>query len=147
MTTTSSTLGYENQATSNPSSATGNRVRKQLGRIWTGRVMSGLVVVFLLAASAFPKLFVPQVAVPSVHELGWHEKYLTLLAAIEISGAILYAIPRTAKLGAVLLTGLLGGAIASHLRIEAPLFSHTLFPMYVGLLMWGGLWLRDGRLR
>jgi hypothetical protein len=116
-------------------------------RTWVGRVMSGLVVAFLLVASAFPKLFLPEIAAESMHQLGWNDEHLLLLASIEIAGAVLYAVPRTAGLGAVLLTGLLGGAVASQLRIDAPAFSHTLFPVYVGLLMWGGLWLRSARLR
>jgi hypothetical protein len=117
------------------------------GQVWVGRVMSGLVIAFLLVASAFPKLFLPGVAVESMHQLGWSEKHLLLIALIEIAGTVLYAIPRTATLGAVVLTGLLGGAVASQLRIDAPTFSHTLFPIYVGLLMWGGLWLRNRHLR
>jgi hypothetical protein len=116
-------------------------------RTWVGRVMSGLVIAFLLLASAFPKLFLPGIAVESMHQLGWSEKYLLLIAIIEVAGTVLYAIPRTASLGAVLLTGLLGGAVASQLRIDAPTFSHTLFPIYVGLLMWGGLGLRSAQLR
>jgi hypothetical protein len=114
---------------------------------YVGRVMSGLVVTFLLVASAFPKLFLPDVANEAMGQLGWPERHLALLALIEVMGAVLYAVPRTAVLGGVLLTGLLGGAIASHLRIEAPLASHTLFPLYVGALMWGGLWLRSPALR
>ena len=116
-------------------------------RTWTGRVMSGVVVAFLLLASALPKFFLPQLADESMRQLGWNPKHLLIIATIELVGAILYAIPRTAALGAVLLTGLLGGAVATHLRIENPLFSHTLFPVYVGFLMWGGLWLRNPRVR
>jgi hypothetical protein len=70
-----------------------------------------------------------------------------LIGAIELAGTLLYAVPRTAVLGAVILMGLLGGAMATQLRIENPLFSHILFSFYLGLLMWGGLWLRDPKLR
>jgi DoxX-like family len=115
--------------------------------VWAGRVMSGLVVLFLLLASAAPKLFMPQVSGPSMEQLGWTAKYMLLIACIEIIGAVLYAIPRTAVLGAILLTGLFGGAIATHLRIDNPLFSHTLFALYLGVLMWAGLWLRDPSVR
>ncbi len=115
--------------------------------VWVGRVMSGLVVMFLLLASAAPKLFMPQVSGPSMEQLGWTAKYMLLIACIEIIGAVLYAIPRTAVLGAILLTGLFGGAIATHLRIDDPLFSHTLFALYLGAFMWGGLWLRDPSVR
>lgn len=114
---------------------------------WIGRVMSGLVIAFMLMASAFPKLFLPELAVESMQQLGWNAKHVFLIAAIELVGTLLYAIPRTSVIGAILLTGLLGGAVATHLRIDNPLFSHTLFPLYVGSLMWGGLWLRNARVR
>jgi hypothetical protein len=109
--------------------------------------MSGLVVAFLLLASGLPKLFMPSVAHEAMERLGWSSKHLLIIAAIEIAGALLYAIPRTAVLGALLLTGLLGGAVATHLRVDSPPLSHTLFPLWVGLLMWGGLWLRLKQLR
>jgi hypothetical protein len=115
--------------------------------IWTGRVMSGLVIAFMLMASVFPKLFLSELAAESMPQLGWNAKHLLVIAAIELVGTLLYAIPRTAVLGAVLMTGLLGGAVATHLRIDNPLLSHTLFPLYVGSLMWGGLWLRNARVR
>jgi uncharacterized membrane protein YphA (DoxX/SURF4 family) len=121
--------------------------RKATVGVWIGRVMSGLVVAFMLMASAFPKLFMPELAQESMQQLGWNAKHLFIIAAIELVGTLLYAIPRTAALGAVVLTGLLGGAVATHLRIENPLFSHTVFPLYVGLLMWGGLWLRNAQVR
>jgi DoxX-like family len=121
--------------------------RKAPAGVWVGRVMSGLVVVFLLLASAAPKLFLPQVSGPTMEQLGWPAKYTLLIACIEIIGAVLYAIPRTAVFGAILLTGVFGGAIATHLRIDNPLFSHILFGLYMGALMWGGLWLRDPSVR
>jgi len=112
-----------------------------------GRVMSGLVIAFMLLASVFPKLFLPELARESMQQLGWNGKHVLVIAAIELAGTLLYAIPRTAALGAVVLTGLFGGAVATHLRIDNPLLSHTLFPLYVGSLMWGGLWLRNARVR
>jgi hypothetical protein len=115
--------------------------------LWLGRAMSGLVVAFLLLASALPKMLLPEIAEQSMRELGFPERHLLLLACIELGGALLYAFPRTATLGAVMLTALLGGAVASQLRIDAPTFSHTLFPVYVGVFMWGGLWLRAGSAR
>jgi len=121
--------------------------RKATVGTWIGRVMSGLVIAFMLMASVFPKLFLPELAAESMQQLGWNAKHLLIIAVLELVGTLLYAIPRTAALGAVLLTGLLGGAVATHLRIENPLFSHTMFPLYVGLLMWGGLWLRNARVR
>jgi len=70
-----------------------------------------------------------------------------LIGGIELIGTLLYIWKRTSVLGAVLLTALLGGAVATHIRIDSPLFSHTLFGVYLGLIMWGGLWLRDPALR
>ena len=116
--------------------------------VWTGRVLSGLFVLFMVAASIAPKfLMADMVAEQSMTPLGWPAKYLLLIAAIELACVILYVIPRTSLLGAVLMTGLLGGAVAANLRVENPLFSHTLFGIYLGLSMWGGLWLRDASLR
>lgn len=112
-----------------------------------GRVMSGLVIAFLLSASVTPKLILPEVAGESMRQLGWQPKHLLVIAILELLGTMLYAIPRTAPFGALLLTGLLGGAVATHLRVENPLLSHTLFPVLVGSLMWGGLWLRSAALR
>jgi hypothetical protein len=101
----------------------------------------------MLLASALPKLFMPELAQEAGQQLGWSPKHLLVIAVIELAGTLLYAVPRTAALGAVLLTGLFGGAVATHLRIDNPLFSHTLFPLYMGALMWGGLWLRNARVR
>ena len=116
--------------------------------IWTGRVLSGLFVLFMLGASIAPKfLMADMVAEQSMTPLGWPAKHLLLIGLIELACVILYVIPRTSLFGAVLMTGLLGGAIATNLRVENPLFSHTLFGIYLGLFMWGGLWLRDASLR
>jgi hypothetical protein len=115
---------------------------------WTGRVMSGLVVLFLLMDGII-KMVPIQPVTDSLKELGYPtgDSFARLLGSIVLVGTALYAWPRTAVLGAILLTGLFGGAIASHLRLGDPLFSHTLFGVYLGLLMWGGLWLRDPALR
>lgn len=116
--------------------------------VWTGRVLSGLFVLFMLAASIAPKfLMADMVAEQTMAPLGWPAKYLVLIGLIELACVILYLVPRTSLLGAVLMTGLLGGAIATNLRVETPLFSHTLFGVYLGLVMWGGLWLRYASLR
>jgi hypothetical protein len=79
--------------------------------------------------------------------VGWPAKYLLLIGIIEVVVAVLYIIPRTALLGAVLMTGLLGAALAANLRVDNPLFSHTLFSLYLGTLAWVALWLREPRLR
>ena len=116
--------------------------------IWTGRVLSGLVVAFLLFDGAI-KLLPAQVVLDTIKELGWSNDIGTarLLGLLTLVSTILYAIPRTSLLGAILLTGYLGGAIATHVRIGSPLFTHILFGVYLGIMLWGGLWLRDPRLR
>jgi hypothetical protein len=116
--------------------------------IWAGRVLSGLVVAFLLFDGAI-KLIPAQVVIDSIKELGWPYDIGTarLLGLLTLVSTLLYAIPRTSLLGAILLTGYLGGAIATHVRIGSPLFTHILFGVYLGVLVWGGLWLRDPRLR
>ena len=80
-------------------------------------------------------------------QLGWPSGYAFMIGLIELTCLVLYLIPRTSVLGATLMTGLLGGAMATQIRAESPLVSHVLFPVYLGLLMWGGLWLRDQRLQ
>ena len=116
--------------------------------LWTGRAMSGLVILFLLMDGAI-KMVPIQPVTDSLKELGYptSDSFARLLGIIVLAGTVLYAWQRTAALGAVVLTGLFGGAIASHLRLGDPLFSHTLFGVYLGLLLWAGLWLRDERLR
>jgi hypothetical protein len=121
--------------------------RNASGMVWAGRAMSGLFILFMLGASVMPKFFMPQVSGPVMIQLGWPAKYTVLIGIIELAGTLLYAFSRTAVLGAVILMGLLGGAMATQLRIDNPLFSHILFSLYLGLFMWGGLWLRDPKLR
>ena len=113
---------------------------------WAGWALSVVVVLFLALDGAMKLIDVPPVRV-ATGQLGWPTNLDRTLGAIEIACLLLYAVPRTAVLGAILATGLLGGAIAAHLRVGDPLFSHTLFGVYVGLMTWGGLWLRDARLR
>ena len=115
---------------------------------WTGRVLSGVVVLFLLFDGAI-KLLPLQVVTETMDKMGWGagEGLARSLGIITIACTVLYAMPPTSILGAILLTGYLGGAIASHVRIDSPLFSHSLFGLYLGLILWGGLWLRDPALR
>ena len=115
--------------------------------LWIGRAMSTLVVLFLLGASAMPKLAGMAAARDPMAQLGWNPNHVMAIGVIELTCTLLYAFPRTAFLGAILTTGLLGGAIATQWRADQPLFSHILFGVYLGLLMWGGLWLRDPALR
>lgn len=114
--------------------------------IWTGRVMSGLVVLFMLMDGVM-KLVKPKPVVDATVQLEFPEHSIAGLGIALLICTVFYAIPRTSILGAVLLTGYLGGAVAAKFRIDAPLFSQTLFPVYFALLMWGGLYLRYPRLR
>lgn len=114
--------------------------------LWAGRILTGLVLLFLAMDITLKFMGVPEVA-QAMTQLGWPVTSAVPLAVLLLICGLLYAIPKTAVLGAVLLTGYLGGAIATHVRINDPLFTHTLFGVYVGVLMWLGLWLRDERLR
>ncbi len=114
-------------------------------RLWTGRVLSGLVVLFLLFDSA-GKFMKPVQVIEACVRLGWPLNRVAVLGIILLICTVLYAIPRTSILGATLLTGYLGGAVAIHLRAGSPPFE-TVFPMILGLLVWAGLLLRDDRVR
>jgi DoxX-like protein len=114
--------------------------------LWTGRVLTGLAAAFLAFDGTF-KLFMSADAVKGTAELGWPPSVIPGLGVLQLILLVLYLVPRTAVLGAVLWTGYLGGAIATHLRVGNPWLSHTLFPVYVAVLVWGGLWLRDRRVR
>jgi hypothetical protein len=116
--------------------------------LWTGRVLSGFVTLFLLLDGGM-KLVPLSIVSETMDKIGYgsSESLARSLGAITLVCTILYAIPPTSILGAILLTGYLGGAMASHLRIGSPLFSHTLFGLYLGLMVWGGLWLRARSLR
>jgi hypothetical protein len=108
--------------------------------------MSALPALFLFVDGIW-KLVKPAPVVEGTVQLGYPESVLLGLGLVLITCTVLYVIPRTAVLGAILLTGYLGGAIATHVRVASPLFSHMLFPVYVAVLIWGGLYLRDERLR
>ncbi|MGV8937830.1 MAG: DoxX family protein [Allorhizobium sp.] len=115
--------------------------------VWTGRALSGLFILFMLAASIVPKLLGMPVAEETLAALGWPPGYALMIGMIELACVVLYVIPATSLLGAILMTGLLGGAMATQIRAESPLFSHTLFSLYLGTFLWGGLWLRFPALR
>jgi hypothetical protein len=116
--------------------------------LWTGRILSGLVILFMRFDGAI-KLVPWPVVTETMDRIGYgsSESLARTLGAITVACTVLYAIPPTSIVGAILLTGYLGGAMASHLRIDSPLFTHTLFGFYLGLMLWGGLWLRDRNLR
>jgi len=113
---------------------------------WAGRILTGVPVLFLIFDAAIKIVLVPEVS-ESMIRLGWPDLLAPGIGLLELACLLLYLFPRTAPLGAVLLTGYLGGAVASHLRIGDPLATHTLFPIYVGTLLWAGLYLRDARIR
>lgn len=117
--------------------------------IWIGRVLSGLAVLFLLF-DGIMKFFMdklPPEALEAGAALQWPIELMPTVGTILLTCTILYIIPRTSVVGAILLTGYLGGAIASHVRVSNPLFTHTLFPIYVAVFIWLGLYLRDSRVR
>jgi uncharacterized membrane protein YphA (DoxX/SURF4 family) len=116
--------------------------------LWAGRILSGLVASFLLVDGGM-KIAGARVVTATMAQLGWPSDVATarLLGVLTLVGTLLYLAPRTALLGALLLTAYLGGAVATHVRIGSPLFSHVLFGVYLGVMLWGGLWLRDARLR
>ena len=112
--------------------------------IWAGRALSGLAVLFL-TMDAVMKVLAPPFVVEGTAKLGYPVSMILPLGLIQLACLALYLIPRTALIGAVLWTGYLGGAIATHARAGDPLLSHTLFPIYVAVFLWGGLRLRDWR--
>lgn len=119
--------------------------RVSQGRLWIGRILSALPALFLLMDGVM-KVMKPDFVVKATVELGYPEDVIFGLGIVVLICVILYIIPQTSVLGAILLTGYLGGAVASHLRHGDPLFSHVLSPVYFAILLWGGLYLREPRL-
>ena len=113
---------------------------------WGGYILSGLAVLFLLFDS-IGKLAKPDVVVEGTLDLGYPESTITGIGVTLLVCTLLYIWPRTAILGAILLTAFLGGAVATHVRVGNPIFSHMLFPVYLGVFVWGGLYLRDRAVR
>ena len=111
-----------------------------------GRTVTGIISV-LLAMDAGIKLFMLGPALEGTAQLGYSPHIVFPLGLVQAASLVLYLIPRSSVLGAVLWTGYLGGAVATHVRLDNPLFTHTLSPIYVAIMLWGGLWLRDRRLR
>jgi hypothetical protein len=114
--------------------------------LWAGRIMSAIVILFLIP-DAVIKLVPLDIVIETSRELGIPEHLARTLGVLTLIGVLLYAWPRTSILGAIVLTGYLGGAIYVHVRAGSPMLSHTLFGVYLGLLIWGGLYLRDGMVR
>jgi len=115
-------------------------------RLWASRIMGGLIILFMFVDSAFK--FIPnEEIIKGSTDLGYQAHHLPIMGTLGLISIILYTFRRTEILGAILLTGYWGGAIATHVRLDNPLFSHILFPVYLGLLAWGALWLKNERLR
>ena len=115
-------------------------------RLWTSYVMSGLVILFMLMDS-ITKFIKPPEVIEGTLALGYTEQHLPIMGTLGLISTLLYILPRTTILGAILLTAYFGGAVATHVRLNNPLFSHILFTVYFGILVWGGLWLRNTKLR
>jgi len=120
---------------------TGNKKRP-----WAGYLVTAIPILFLLM-DAVGKFVKPDAVVSGTVELGYQESVILPLGIILLISVILYAVPKTSVLGAILLTGYLGGAVATHVRIGNPLATHILFPVYIGIFVWLGLYLRDPRIR
>lgn len=115
---------------------------------WTGRVLSGVAILFLLVDGGM-KLVPLQPVTDTMQALGWptDPTLLRVLGIIQIAATVLYANPQSAVFGAILLTGYLGGAVATHVRVGSPILTHDLFGVFVGIVVWAGLWVRSPALR
>jgi hypothetical protein len=137
---------FSTAPTPSTSSEASSSSTRSASSIWGARILTGLAVLFLTFDLGV-KLVGAKAAVDGTTQLGWQPHHLPILGVIELVCLVLYLVPRTAPLGAILWTGYLGGAIATHLRLDNPLFTHILFPTYIAALLWGGLYLRDARVR
>jgi hypothetical protein len=116
-------------------------------RLWTGRILTTLVVLFLIMDITFKFIRpIPPQVMQSITQLGFQPSILIITGILLLVCTLLYVLPATSVLGAVLLTGYLGGAVSVHVRVGNPLFGNILFPVYVGILLWAGLCLREPRL-
>lgn len=127
-----------------PVDNTGARASKK--SLWAGRILSGLVILFLIPDGVV-KFIKPAPVLEAFAHVGWPVSLANTLGILLLTCTALYAFPLTSIFGAILLTGYLGGAVATHLRAGDPLFSHVLFPTYLGTLLWLGLYWREARLR
>jgi hypothetical protein len=117
-----------------------------LWKVRTGYALSGVVALFLLSDASMKLMQIP-IVLETTAQLGWPIGSVRPLGVLLLLVTVLYVFPGTSMLGAILLTGYLGGAVATHVRLQSPLFSHTLFGVYLGIVAWAGLYLRDPRLR
>lgn len=114
--------------------------------IWIGWTLSGLYALFMFGASVLPKLFT-DIGAQTMTSLGWPNAPVLMIGALELACTVLFLIPRTGLMGATLSMAIFGGAIVTQMRAGSPMASHTLFSVYLGVLMWAGLWLRDPAIR
>ena len=119
---------------------------RSTAKVWIGRIMGGIVILFMLMDSIF-KFIVNEEVIKGTTDLGFQVHHLPVLGTLGLIATLLSIFPRTELLGAILLTGYWGGAIATHVRMDNPLFTHILFPVYLGVLAWGALWMKSDRLR
>ena len=124
---------------------TSHSVTASPGAVWTARVLTAIPVLFLLFDTVIKLMRIDPV-IDSFNALGYPASLALAIGVLELACLALYLVPATSVLGAVVLTGYLGGAVATHVRVENPLLTHVLFPVYVGLFLWGGLFLREPRL-
>ena len=114
---------------------------------WASVIMRWFVILFMLFDGIIKFIKPEPVIQTTINELGYRDHHILIHGLTSLIPTILFIIPRTTIMGAILMTAHLGGAVASHLRIDNPLFSHTLFPVYIAVLMWGSIWLRNERVR
>jgi len=121
-----------------------NKISKT--KLWISYAMSWLVILFMLMDSIM-KFVKPTDVIEGTLALGFAEEHLPIIATLGLISTLLYIFPRTSILGGILLTAYFGGAVATHVRLNNPLFTHVLFTVYFGILIWVGLWLRNSKLR
>lgn len=136
-------MELDTKVRTNPAAITAESTK---GRVWTARILWGIVVLFMLF-DGIGKLAKPKQVVEGTLSLGFEEQHIPVIGVLGLICTVLYVVPRTRFLGALLLTGYLGGAVAAQLRMDNPLWSHTLFPVYVAILTWGPIWLMDRQVR
>jgi hypothetical protein len=137
---------HKNDTTMSTLTATLTESAPSKVKVWTGRVMAGIVILFMSVDSIF-KLVPNQQVIEGTTSLGFQPHHLPIMGILGLLSIILYIIPRTEVLGAILLTGYWGGAMATHVRLDNPLFTHVLFTVYLGILAWGALYLKNEKFR
>lgn len=142
--TTTIACGFSTPASPSPANSNSSAAQPPRKRLWAGRVLTGVPLLFLAFDGIVKFLNVPGV-VEASEKIGYHRSTLPLLGAVELLAVLLVSFRRTAPFGAVLVSAYLGGAVATHVRLGDPLFSHTLAPIYFAALIWAGLCLRDER--